>query len=55
MIDDDKRLMDEYGITSEAKEIFHFEGHRYDRLSDAMSYAKIQRSVPKSAEPQDPI
>ena len=40
MTDEDKRVMDEYGVTSETKVIFHFEGLRYDRLSDAVNYAK---------------
>jgi hypothetical protein len=47
MIDEDQRTMDEYGITSEPKVIFHFQGHRYDRLSDAVNYAKKQRDVAK--------
>lgn len=51
MTDDDKRVMDEYGITSETKVVFHFEGHRYDRLSDAVNYAKNQHRSPRSAEP----
>ena len=40
MTEEDKRTMDKYGVTCETKTIYHFEGHRYDRLSDAVDYAK---------------
>ena len=53
-MDEDERVMDEYEITSETKVIFHFEGHRYDRLSDAVNYAKSRRLALQLAEPQDP-
>lgn len=39
MTDEEKKLMVEYGITSEPKTTFHFKGHRYDRLQDAVNYA----------------
>ena len=48
MNSDDKKLMEEFGITAEAKTIFHFDGHRYERLSDAVNYAKKRkRPVPE--------
>ncbi len=53
MTDDDKRVMDEHGITSETKVVFHFEGHRYDRLSDAVNYAKNQHRSPRSVKTQN--
>ena len=40
MTEEDKRTMDKYGVTCETKTIYHFEGHRYDRLADAVDYAK---------------
>jgi len=52
MTDEDELAMAEYGITSETKLIFHFEGHRYDRLSDAVNYAKSPHRVPQSVESQ---
>ena len=42
MTSDEKKLMEEYGITAESKTIFHFDGHRYERLSDAVNYAKTK-------------
>ena len=48
MNSDDKKLMEEFGITAEAKTVFHYDGHRYERLSDALNYAKTRtRSVLK--------
>lgn len=42
MNSDDKKLMEQFGITAESKTIFHFDGHRYERLSDAINYAKTR-------------
>ena len=42
MNSDDKKLMEQLGITAESKTIFHFDGYRYERLSDAINYAKIK-------------
>ena len=39
MTDEQKLAMEKYGITSETKSVFHFEGHKYDRLEDALRYA----------------
>ena len=35
-----KTLMAEYGITSSPKTVYFYKEYRYDRLSDALSYAK---------------
>ena len=40
MTDEQKLAMEKFGITSETKSVFHFEGHKYDRLEDALKYAK---------------
>lgn len=40
MNSDDKALMEKFGISAESKTIFYFDGHRYERLSDAVNYAK---------------
>ena len=46
---DEKNLMEELGITAESKTIFHFDGYRYDRLIDAINYAKAR---PRPAQNQ---
>jgi predicted N-acyltransferase len=43
--EEEKELMNQYGITSEAKTVFHFQEHKYDRLEDAVSYAKKLRVI----------
>lgn len=51
----DETLMSQYGITVETRFIFHFDGRRYDRLADAVSYAKIQHELyGDDAESQEP-
>ena len=40
MSEQDKKLMAEYGITSTVKEEYRYKEYRYDRLSDALSYAR---------------
>ena len=45
---DDERLMDEYRITAETKLVFHYDGRRYERLADAVNYARTQRAEPNS-------
>jgi len=41
MNDQELKEMERFGITSETKTIFHFQGSKYERLSDAVNYAKI--------------
>ena len=40
MSEQDKKLMAEYGITSTVKQVYRYKEYRYDRLSDALSYAR---------------
>lgn len=40
MSEQDKRLMAEYGITSTVKKVYRYKDYRYDRLSDALSFAR---------------
>ncbi len=40
MSEQDKSLMAEYGITSSPKTVYFYKEFRYDRLSDALSYAR---------------
>ena len=41
MSEQDKTLMAEYGITSTVKTVYRYKDYRYERLSDALSYARI--------------
>lgn len=50
MTDDEIRWMAHFGITSEQKEIYRFRGKAYDRLQDAINYAKIVTDRENSAE-----
>ena len=43
MTEEQKKIMEQLGITYETKTIFHFQGHRYDHLDDAIKYAKKVR------------
>jgi hypothetical protein len=36
----EEKLMTEYGITSSPKTVYFYKEYRYDRFSDALSYAK---------------
>jgi hypothetical protein len=41
MTKDDKLAMETHGITSESKDVYHFKNYTYDRLADAVRYAKF--------------
>jgi len=41
MTEAESQAMDQFGITSEQKTIYRFRGIAYDRLRDAISYARI--------------
>ena len=56
MSEQDKALMAEYGITSTVKEVYSYKGYRYDRLSDALSYARIDaRRSEETVEQKTPV
>ena len=40
MSEQDTMLMAEYGITSTVKKVYQYKDYRYDRLSDALNYAR---------------
>jgi len=40
MTEEQKLAMEQFGITSETKTIFHFQGYKYDRLDDAIKFAR---------------
>lgn len=47
--EEEKRQMDLYGITTEQKTVFHYMGHTYDHLTDALNYARIDCDRRKAA------
>lgn len=38
--EEEQKLMSEYGITHEQKSVYFYRGHKYDKLSDAIRYAR---------------
>ena len=53
MNEQDKKLMAEYGITSTVKTVYQYKGYRYERLSDALSYARIDTRRPGEVVEQE--
>ena len=53
MTDEDRLTMDKHGITSETKVVYHYQGHRYDRLSDAVNYAEKQSAPVPTLSPSE--
>lgn len=41
MTEEENKLMEIYGITTEAKTVYLYDKYKYDKLSDAVQYAKI--------------
>lgn len=41
MREEDKKRMEQYGITSLQKTIYLYKGNKYDNLKDAINYAII--------------
>ena len=40
MNESDKKLMQDYGITSEQRTVFFWKDYKYEKLADAVKYAK---------------
>lgn len=40
----DQELMTDYGITSEQTFVYRYKEHKYNKLSDAVKYAKSDKS-----------
>ena len=56
MSEQDEKKMAEYGITSTVKEEYRYKEYRYDRLSDALSYARTDtRRSGKAVEQESPV
>jgi hypothetical protein len=52
MTEEEKELTNRYGITATDKTVYHYKGYKYDRLQDALNYAKTGRGAPdKSGMP----
>jgi hypothetical protein len=50
LTEEDKELMNQYNITSETRTLFFSEGYKYDKLKDALSYAKLAGEREKVAD-----
>jgi hypothetical protein len=50
MTENESRLMDQYGITSEQRTIYRYRGVAYDKVQDAINYAKIVTNRENSSE-----
>lgn len=56
MSEQDKTLMAEYGITSTVKKVYRYKEYRYDRLSDALNYARTDtRRTGEAVEQETPV
>ncbi len=51
--EEEKKLMSQFGITHAHKSVYFYEGLKYDRLSDAVSYARgcLARSATTESTP----
>ena len=52
MTEEDK-VIEQYGITRQINTTFHFAGHRYQRLEDALNFAKKNQYL-LTAATEDP-
>ena len=41
MTEEEKELMERHGITSEQSTVYYYQGHKYERLKDALNYARL--------------
>ncbi|BDX05008.1 hypothetical protein [Planctobacterium marinum] len=39
--DQEQSIMSHYDITRSIETVYHFQGHKYQKLDDAVAYAKI--------------
>ena len=42
MNETEKRMVELYGIRPEHKTVYFYNGHKYDKLKDAINYAKLE-------------
>ena len=50
MDDEDKRVMAEHGITARTRHVFLYKEFKYDRLEDAVRYAKLDAKRSQQAD-----
>mgnify|MGYP001828355725 FL=1 len=48
MSEEDKKVMEKYGITYEQRTMFFWKDYKYERLADAVSYAKLASAKMKT-------
>lgn len=46
MSEQDKAMMEKYGITCETQITYRYKEHRYENLNDALNFAKIDSNLP---------
>jgi hypothetical protein len=53
--EDEQKLMAKYGITEERKSVYYYQGYKYDKLGDAVRYARerLDRGQDKASNPPD--
>ena len=48
-VTEEDQAKEKYGITQETETTFHFAGHKYQRLDDAIAYAKTHQHLRNAA------
>jgi hypothetical protein len=43
VIEEEKKLMEQYGITCEQRTVYFYQGYQYANLKDALNYARIDK------------
>ena len=51
----DDNLMAKYGITYERKTVYCYKTHKYDKLEDALKYAKVEELKQNDAVSQSSV
>jgi hypothetical protein len=54
MTEPERKLMQQYAITSEEKRVYHYMDFKYDRLDDALPFAKIDTKLKKETVSSKP-
>jgi hypothetical protein len=54
MTEQERKLMQQYAITSAGKTVYHYMDFKYDKLDDALSFAKIDTKLKKETVSSKP-
>jgi hypothetical protein len=54
MTEQQRKLMQQYAITSEEKTVYHYMDFKYDKLDDALVFAKIDTKREKETVSSNP-